>query len=131
MTKIFVKKFAKDGFLGTRLTGQLLRIEAENSLKYTNDVLVVDFDNIHNATQSSIDEFLGVLTRTRGADFLDRLQVVNCNPNIKAVVNFVVNLIFNVQPIARNMYRGKQYFSSPGSVKRQLHPNNRYKNFTS
>ena len=91
MNKLSVKKWAKDNFVGSRLSGQLMRQEATKLLKYSKGILTIDFSGVEDVTQSSMDEFLGVLVRERGEQFLEEIEIVNAGKNIKAVVNFVLN----------------------------------------
>jgi len=79
---------ARERFLGTRYRALALREDLEKLLN-TNGEVVVDFKDVE-ATQSFIDELLGVLVLERGPDLINRIAFRSCSENVKAIINFVV-----------------------------------------
>lgn len=82
------ERSAPERFLGTRLRAHSLRDELEILLA-TNDEIVLDFSGVE-ATQSFIDELLGVLVLERGPNVIERLVFRSCSEDVKAFINFVL-----------------------------------------
>jgi hypothetical protein len=76
-------------FFGTRFIGQQMRGELEALLDRHENV-EVDFTGL-NATQSFIDEMIGVLVLRYGASILQRLSFKGCNEDIQTILHFVVS----------------------------------------
>lgn len=76
-------------FLGTRHRARELRSELETLLKQSHEV-VLDFTGF-DATQSFIDELIGQLVLTRGAEFLSLVVFKGCSAEVKAIIDFVVS----------------------------------------
>lgn len=78
------------GFYGTRSRAFEYRDLIENLLDSSADRIAIDFDGV-NATQSFVDELLGVLIIRRGADTVRRLVFRNCSDDMRAIIQFVLN----------------------------------------
>ncbi len=83
------EKSAPERFLGARLRAAALRDELEPLLA-ENAEIVLDFGGVE-ATQSFIDELLGVLVLERGPEVIERLVFHFCSGDMKAVINFVLS----------------------------------------
>lgn len=83
------QKAAPERFLGTRYRAIPLRDELEQLLTQYSEV-VLDFSGIE-ATQSFIDELLGVLVLQRGPVIVERLMFRGCSEDVKETINFVVS----------------------------------------
>lgn len=79
---------ARERFLGTRHRAAGLR-EALERLIETGVEVVLDFKDVA-ATQSFIDELLGVLVLERGPELLNRLAFRSCSEDVKAIITFVI-----------------------------------------
>jgi hypothetical protein len=82
-------KFPPHHFFGTRFIGQQMRGELEALLDQHQSV-EVDFTGL-NATQSFIDEMVGVLVLHYGPAILQRLSFKGCNEDIQTILHFVVS----------------------------------------
>ncbi len=82
------KRIAPERFLGTRLRARAIRDELENLLAGHGEV-VLDFSGIE-ATQSFLDELLGVLVLERGPTIVDRIVFRGCSEDVKETINFVL-----------------------------------------
>ncbi|SRR5712692_424069 len=80
---------AKTNFIGTRYVARELRQELEKLLARSQEV-VLDFSGMVSATQSFIDELVGVLILDQGPDTVNRLIFKGCSDDIKALLHFVV-----------------------------------------
>lgn len=83
------RKTAPERFLGTRYRAIALRDELELLLAEYSEI-VLDFSGIE-ATQSFIDELLGVLVLQRGPVIVDRLMFRGCSEDVKETINFVLS----------------------------------------
>jgi len=77
-------------FLGSRYSGNRLRLELEEALGH-HDRVVLDFTGVGVVTQSFIDEAIGVLILQHGPDILRRLSFKNCNEDVQSVIRYVAN----------------------------------------
>lgn len=77
------------GFVGSRVSGVSLRHELEVRLDREGSVSV-DFSGVE-ATQSFIDEFVGVLILEHGPAVLRRVSFLNCSENLKSIIGFVAS----------------------------------------
>ncbi|MFZ3041810.1 MAG: STAS-like domain-containing protein [Thiobacillus sp.] len=82
-------KYPPHHFFGTRFIGQQMRGELEALLDRHQNV-EVDFTGL-NATQSFIDEMIGVLVLRYGSAILTRLAFKGCNEDIQTILHFVVS----------------------------------------
>jgi hypothetical protein len=82
-------KYPPHHFFGTRFIGQQMRGELEALLDQNQNV-EVDFTGL-NATQSFIDEMIGVLVLRYGPAILQRLSFKGCNEDIQTILHFVVS----------------------------------------
>lgn len=77
-------------FLGTRYRARELRGQLEELLVCA-DEIALDFTGMVSATQSFIDELVGVLVLKHGPDIVKRLVFKGCSEDIKAIIGFVVS----------------------------------------
>lgn len=56
----------------------------------TGSLLELDFEGIE-ATQSFVDELIGVIVLERGPDVMKRFRFRRCSDDMKAIINFVVS----------------------------------------
>jgi hypothetical protein len=81
-------RVAPEHFLGTRHRALDLREELEGLLaRYTE--VVLDFKGIE-ATQSFIDELLGVLVLQQGPEIVQRMRFRGCSEDLRETINFVL-----------------------------------------
>lgn len=85
-----VVQHTKAHFLGSRFRARELREELEALLIKTDEV-ALDFTGMVSATQSFIDELLGVLILKHGPDIVQRFVFKGCTDDIKEIINFVVS----------------------------------------
>lgn len=76
-------------FLGSRFRARELREEVEKLLAHA-DELVLDFTGMKSATQSFIDELVGVLVLQHGPEVVQKLIFRSCSDDIKEILRFVV-----------------------------------------
>lgn len=76
-------------FLGSRYLARVLRKELERLLACAEEV-VLDFAGMKSATQSFIDELVGVIVLSHGPDIVRRLVFKGCADDIKQILSFVV-----------------------------------------
>lgn len=76
-------------FLGSRFRARELREQVEELLARA-DELVLDFTGMKSATQSFIDELVGVLVLQHGPDIVQKLVFKGCSDDIKEILGFVV-----------------------------------------
>jgi anti-anti-sigma regulatory factor len=82
------KRVAPERFLGTRHRALAIRDELESLLAKHGEV-VLDFSGVE-ATQSFLDELLGVLVLERGPDIVEQLVFRGCSEDVKETINFVL-----------------------------------------
>jgi len=75
-------------FGGSRHTGAIIRAELEGMLDHDFPVFM-DFSGVE-ATQSFIDEVVGVLILKHGPNILKRVHFKGCSEELRAVIKFVV-----------------------------------------
>ncbi|NML34032.1 STAS-like domain-containing protein [Paraburkholderia antibiotica] len=78
------------GFYGTRSRAFEFRDQIEHLLDSEAQRIIIEFDGV-SATQSFIDELLGVLIVHRGAETVRRLVFKGCSDDLKAIIGFVLN----------------------------------------
>jgi hypothetical protein len=83
------ERCARDRFLGTRYRALSLRDELERLLAEHKEV-ILDFKDVE-ATQSFIDELVGVLVLERGPEIVEHLVFRSCSEDMKAIINFVLS----------------------------------------
>lgn len=88
-TVIPLSEHSEEHFLGTRHSGQALRLELEDRLTNAQKI-VLDFDQMR-VTQSFVDELLGVMVLHHGPNLLKRVAFRHCSENTKAIIQFVIN----------------------------------------
>jgi hypothetical protein len=75
--------------LGVRVSALPLREQIEKFIANGQEV-TLDFSGVE-ATQSFVDELIGVLVVTHGPSLLDRVIFKGCSPTVKGIVQFVVS----------------------------------------
>ena len=85
---IALKPAASTSMLGMRHTALPLRKSIEDSLASGSDV-TIDFTGVE-ATQSFVDELVGVLVGKHGPSVLTQIKFKGCSQAVKGVINFVV-----------------------------------------
>ena len=78
------------GFYGTRSRAFEFRDQIERLLDDGNERVAISFSGV-SATQSFIDELLGVLIIERGAEVAGRLAFRDCSDETKSIIRFVLN----------------------------------------
>lgn len=86
-TLISLMPLATGRMIGMRSKAQPVRREIESAISHGNEV-VVDFNGVE-ATQSFVDELIGVLIFNRGPSVLQSLAFKHCSGNVKAIIQFV------------------------------------------
>lgn len=84
-----ILEHTKEQFLGSRFRARELREELERLLVRA-DEIVLDFTGMKSATQSFVDELVGVLVLKHGPDITQRLVFKGCSEDIKEILSFVV-----------------------------------------
>ncbi len=80
-------QYARGHLVGARATAMPLREQVEEALAQGAEVLF-DFAAVE-ATQSFIDELVGVLILRHGPNVLDRLIFKSCSDDVRAIIEFV------------------------------------------
>jgi len=88
-TVIPLSEYTQAHFLGSRYSARPLRQELENMLAEHHEI-TVDFKGM-SATQSFIDEFVGMLILKNGEALLSRIVFKGCSADIKAILQFVIS----------------------------------------
>lgn len=74
--------------LGVRSSALPLREQIESILAAGQDA-TIDFSGVE-ATQSFVDELIGVLVLAHGPSVLERVVFKGCSPTVKGILQFVV-----------------------------------------
>ena len=61
-----------------------------------NETITLDFNGIEAATQSFIHALLSDIIRKYGSEVLDKIFFKNCNNNVKAIIQIVVEYMQEV-----------------------------------
>ncbi len=85
-----ILEHTKAPFLGGRYRARELRESVEQLLAHADEV-VLDFTGMKSATQSFIDELVGVLVLQHGPDIVQRVVFKGCAEDIKEILSFVVS----------------------------------------
>jgi len=86
-SQIHLQQHARGHLVGTRGLATPIREDVEIALTRGMEV-ALDFAGVE-ATQSFIDELVGVLILKHGPDVLDRLIFKACTDNVRAIIEFV------------------------------------------
>lgn len=78
-------EFAEDKDKAKALRTQIMKPE----LKKGNSI-VLDFENVDNATQSFTHALLSQLIREFGVDVLDSIEFRNCNSTLQTIIGIVI-----------------------------------------
>lgn len=84
-------RLADSDIITGRDSGLELRRKVEQAIDEDPEQLVLDFSGIRNATQSCLDEMIGILLLERGAGVLNRLVFKGCTPALREMIQFVVS----------------------------------------
>lgn len=87
--KILLNQHAHGRLAGSRLVAAPLREELEVALAQQGAEVILDFSGI-TATQSFVDELIGVLVLRHGPDILARIVFKGCSDDVRAIIEFVV-----------------------------------------
>ncbi len=88
-TRILLKQFSAGSLVSSRLAAAPVRDELEITLAQVGAEVVLDFSGI-GATQSFVDELVGVLVQCHGPDILSRIVFKGCSDDVRAIIEFVV-----------------------------------------
>lgn len=89
-------------FLASREVGRRLRFTIEDALKrQRGEEIRLDFSAVKSATQSCMDEMIGVLVRQHGEIILSRILFDNCEHEIRTLIQFVISDRLSRIPAAR------------------------------
>jgi len=83
-----LKECVPGGFLGSRAKAQPIRRDMERVFDAGGEV-VLDFAGVE-ATQSFIDELVGVLILQHGPSLIKRVNFRNCTKSMQGIVRFVL-----------------------------------------
>lgn len=86
--QILINQHAHGRLVGSRLSAAPIREELEVALAQANTEVVLDFSGI-TATQSFVDELVGVMVLRHGPDVLARLVFKGCSDDVRAIIEFV------------------------------------------
>ena len=86
-TNISLTEYARGHLVGARFNAAQLREQVEIDLAHGAEV-AFDFSGVE-ATQSFIDELVGVLILRHGPDILSRLIFKSCSDDVQAIIEFV------------------------------------------
>lgn len=84
-----LNQYACGHLASTRVTAHSIRESIEQHLGEGKEI-VFDFTGIE-ATQSFVDELIGVLILKYGPDILEKLIFKACSNDVRVVIDFVVN----------------------------------------
>lgn len=86
MRRVSLNKYGK--FLSSREKARVIRLEIDSAFDLGEEV-VFDFEGV-SATQSFLDELIGVLVLKRGVDLLNNAKFSHCNDDSKLILKYVV-----------------------------------------
>jgi hypothetical protein len=87
--QILLNQYAHGHLVGSRVSATPVREELEIALAQADADVVLDFTGV-SATQSFIDELVGVLVLRTGPDVLSRIVFKGCSDDVRAIIEFVV-----------------------------------------
>ena len=87
--QIHLIQHAHGHMVGSRMAAAPVRDELEITLAQAGAEVVLDFSGI-SATQSFVDELVGVLVLRHGPDILSRIVFKGCSDDVRAIIEFVV-----------------------------------------
>lgn len=87
--QILLSQHAHGHLVGSRLVATPLREELEVALAQQGVEVILDFSGIA-ATQSFVDELVGVLVLRHGPDVLPQIVFKGCSDDVRAIIEFVV-----------------------------------------
>lgn len=83
-----INQYVHGRLAASRLDASPLREELEIALAQQGAEVILDFSGI-TATQSFVDELVGVLVLRHGPDVLDRIIFKGCSDDVRAIIKFV------------------------------------------
>lgn len=84
-----LSEFSRGHLASSRMVAAPVREEVEINLSQVGAEVVLDFSGI-SATQSFVDELIGVLVLRHGPDILSRIVFKGCSGDVRAIIEFVV-----------------------------------------
>lgn len=87
--QIYLNQHAHGYMVGSRMAAAPVREDLEIALAQAGAEVVLDFSGI-SATQSFVDELVGVLVLRHGPDILSRIVFKGCSDDVRAIIEFVV-----------------------------------------
>ncbi|MBU1425225.1 MAG: STAS-like domain-containing protein [Gammaproteobacteria bacterium] len=87
--QIHLNQHAHGHMVGSRMAAAPVREDLEITLAQVGAEVVLDFTGI-SATQSFVDELVGVLVLRHGPDILSRIIFKGCSDDVRAIIEFVV-----------------------------------------
>lgn len=86
--QIHLNQLAHGHLVGSRMAAAPVREELEVTLAQADAEVILDFSGI-SATQSFVDELVGVLVLRHGPDVLSRIVFKGCSEDVRAIIEFV------------------------------------------
>lgn len=87
--RITLTDYAQGHLVSSRMAAAPVREELEIALATAGAEVVLDFSGI-GATQSFVDELVGVLVLRHGPDILSHIVFKGCSDDVRAIIEFVV-----------------------------------------
>ncbi len=85
---ILLSQYVSGCLVSSRMAAAPVREELEITLAQVGAEVVLDFSGI-SATQSFVDELVGVLVLRHGPDILSRIVFKGCSDDVRAIIEFV------------------------------------------
>jgi hypothetical protein len=90
-TRVLASRDSAIFMLGTRDVAAPLRSQVQDAIDANQTPVCVDFQG-RLASQSFMDEFLGMLILRNGPAILERIIFQNCHDDVKATINLVATI---------------------------------------
>ena len=76
--------------IGSRAIGEIIRNKMKQELDNGNSV-ILNFKGVEQVTQGFIDEFIGILIRAFGIEYIkNKIEIINARQGIIDTINFVI-----------------------------------------
>jgi hypothetical protein len=89
MQMIPLKEESRTPMMGMRSSALPIRARISDALA-AGQAVTVDFSGIE-ATQSFVDELIGVLVSTQGPSILEKVTFKGCSASVRGIIQFVVS----------------------------------------
>lgn len=86
--KILLNNHTHGRMVGSRFAATPIREQLEKTLARQKGDVSLDFSGVV-ATQSFVDELIGVLLLKNGVSVLERVIFKGCSPDVRAIIEFV------------------------------------------